>query len=161
MPAAIFVCPYKTGTVNGVQYRYCAMDDFTSQIRADAQFTVRPWDETEILGNQAIVLVRAANATLNTIAAAPGFRRIPVAALDTPLSSLTGPQRTALRDIAVNDCGYPLAELQEALGDLSTVTLRDFLRFLARRRRKPRTVNGVIQVDGAVVTPSDPVTLEV
>lgn len=53
--------------------RYCAMNDFTPEIRADGG----EWSEAEIGGNRAIVKVRADESTLNTIAAEPTFTRLP------------------------------------------------------------------------------------
>ena len=81
MALAWFICPYKrmTRDVGGVPTpvvpptRYCAMDDFTALIRADGG----DWHETEILGDHALVKVRAAPATLTTINGALGFLRFP------------------------------------------------------------------------------------
>ena len=35
MPVAWGICPYKLAGSGSEQYRYCAIDDFTPQIRAD------------------------------------------------------------------------------------------------------------------------------
>lgn len=129
---AWYLVPYKR-TVTGPQPgRYCAMDDFTAQIRADGG----AWSETEILGNMAIVKVRASAETLQLLNAE--FTRIPVDRLKEPLSSLTAGQLTTLRNRIVG-LGYNLAEIREALGDdLSVLTLKDVLRFMASRRQRPR-----------------------
>src|SRR4051812_35504552 len=100
MPVAWFFAPYKKATTKvGDVYRYCAMDDFTLQIVADPEHTGgAPWSECECLGDSAVVKVRASQALLDTINAAPGMLRIPVGRLDDPLSSLTGAQRTAIQN---------------------------------------------------------------
>jgi hypothetical protein len=113
-----------------VPTRYCAMDDFTQQGVA--------WSETEVLGQHAICKVNATGAMLTSIAAANGFQRIPVARLDDPLSSLTNQQKTAIRNRVIA-LGYTIAEIDAELpGDLGQYTLRQLLRFIARRRRKVR-----------------------
>lgn len=149
MALAWFICPYKRknpGVTPPV--RYCAMDDFTTVIRADGG----DWDETEILGNHAIVKVRAASTTLTTINAAAGFIRIPnhVDLSDT-LGDLTAGQRNALHDKAI-ELGYSQAEIDAALpANWAAVTLRQVLNFLATRRLKPRydSNTDAIILDGA------------
>lgn len=145
-----FLCPYKRDTVqfSTSPVRYCAMNDFTTLIKADGG----AWSETEVLGNHAIVKVLANATTLATIAAAPGFTRLPKDLLDSPLSDLTNPQKIALRD-KIESLGYPREEWQADLGaDLGTKTLRDVLRFIAKRRRKPRydSVTDSIALDGPI-----------
>ena len=141
LPGSWFIAPYKTAGVPHI--RYCGMDDFSSIILADGG----QWREVEILGNWCLVKVKATVGTLTTIAGT--YRRIPVSKMDDPLSSLTNAQRTALRTI-VTDAGYTLTELQNALGDLSTTTLGELLRFLASRRITPRydSVSRTIIFDG-------------
>jgi hypothetical protein len=123
------------------------MDEFTEMIRADGG----DWREVEVLGNQAIVKVRASALTLATVAGAAGIRQIPLQLLDDPLSTLTAGQRTAIRDELLA-AGYLLAEVQEAFPNIASATLRDVLRFLARRRLKPRydQVTDSIILDGPV-----------
>lgn len=148
MALAWFIVPYKRRNPGQVPpERYCAMDDFTAQIRADGG----DWDETEILGDAALVKVRAAAATLTTINAAPGFVRIPghVELSDT-LGDLTAGQRQAILD-KLAALGYTSQEIQAALpANWAAVTLRQVLRFAARRRLKPRYDAGsdTIIVDG-------------
>jgi hypothetical protein len=123
------------------------MDDHTAAIRADGG----AWAETEILGNMAIVKVRATAATLTTIADATGFTRLPLSVLDNSLASLSTTQRTAIRN-KLNDMGYSVAEIQARFGsDLSIYTLGDVLRFAASRRLKPRydAATDTIILDGA------------
>lgn len=157
MAVAWFLCPYRHDPNPGNPRRWCAMNEFTAQIRADGG----DWTESEVLGNQAIVKVRATAGTLTTIAAAPGFRRIPLARLDDPLSSLSAAQRTAIRNELLN-AGYTTEEITAALPDLATVTLRQVLRFLASRRREPRydTGTNTIILDGPIVAGLDPDVLE-
>ena len=127
--------------------RYCAMDDFTAQIEADGG----DWTETEVLGGYAIVKVRASAETLTTIAGTAGFYRIPTAALDSTLASLTNAQRTAIRN-RVEAMGYTTEEITAAFPNLRNATLRQVLRFAAGRRRKPRydAVSDAIVLDGEV-----------
>lgn len=144
-----FICTYKrtTGRMPG---RYCAMDDYTPQILADSG----SWSETEVLGGYALVKVRASDATLNTIANDAGFLRIPIALLDTQLSTLTSQQRTAIRD-RLNAMGYSDSEILAALGNnLGQRTLGQVLRFAASRRLKPRydAIQDLIVLDGEIQT---------
>lgn len=141
MPVAWFLAPYKrrAGTIS--PDRYCAMDDYTASAA---------WTETEVLGNRAVVKVRASEVTLAAINADPDFVRLPKDALDDPLSDLSSGQKAALRNLLL-DMGYTLQEIQARFGaDLGDYTLRDVLRFMASRRLKPRhdRVNDTIVLDG-------------
>jgi hypothetical protein len=135
MPIAWFICPYKRGPNIGLgPSRYCAMDDFTNQIITDGG----TWSETEILGNHAIVKVRASDVTLTKIADGQGFVRMPKAVLTEPLSDLGATAKTSIRN-KLTALGYSLSEVRNALGDdLGSKTLADVLRFAAKRRLKPR-----------------------
>ena len=165
MALAWFICTYNRRTpppTPGRATRYCAMDDHTATIRADGG----DWSESEVLGNYALVKVRAAAATLTTIGATAGFYRIPAAAsLTTPLSTLTGGQRTALR-ARLEAMGYDTAEITASLGsNLALRTLGDVLRFAASLRRKPRydAIADEIVMDGDIRTckPIDDVDREI
>lgn len=148
MPVAWYIAPYKPRTGAQMPTRYCAMDDFTAQIFGDGG----TWTESEVLGNRAIVKVRASAGTLTSINAAQGFVRLPKDALGTALSDLTSQQKTALRN-QLTDAGYTLAEIQARFGsDLGAFTLGDVLRFMASRRLKPRYDTGTqtIVCDGDV-----------
>ena len=161
MALAWFICPYKRGPGPDV-VRYCAMDDFTTQIVADGG----TWDETEILGNAALVKVRASTATLTTINGAAGFLRIPNHFdLNDTLGDLTAGQRTEILNEALA-LGYTQAEINAALpANWQAVTLGQVLRFLATRRLKPRYDSGTdsIILDGNVqpVRPVDEVAAAV
>jgi hypothetical protein len=156
MPIGWFFCPYKRRQPRSRPTRYCAMDDFAAQITADGG----AWTEAECLGNHAVVKVRASAASLQTIAGTAGYQYVNAARLDDPLSTLTPGERTALRNFVTNTLGYPLAELQARFpsGDLGDYTLGDVLRFVLRRRLRPRYDKGadVIVVDGPV-QPTRPV----
>lgn len=149
---AWFICPYKR-QIPPIRppTRYCAMQDFSDQINADGG----EWSETEVLGNCALVKVRASAATLTETNQAPEFMRFPKTALSDTLSDLTAGQRQAMKDKLL-EMGYPLAEIREALGDdLMDVTLGDVLRFAARRRREGRYdhMSGNIVFDGRIHRP--------
>jgi len=60
MPIAWFLCPYKIDPGPRRDSRFCAMDDFTSVVRAGGG----DWSEVEIDGNQAVARVRASAQTL-------------------------------------------------------------------------------------------------
>jgi hypothetical protein len=134
MPVGWFLVPYKRRPDVFRVVRYVAIDDLTPAIIADGGV----WSEVEVLGQHAIVKVRAASGTLQDVANLAGVQRIPVARLDDSLSSLTNQQKTAIRN-KVTSLGYSLAELQDRFpNDLGSYTLRELLLFIASRRRKVR-----------------------
>jgi len=150
MAIAWFICSYKRDPGAHRPTRYCAMDDFTTTITEEGG----TWSETEVLGGYALVKVRAEQTTLDTIAGTAGFFRIPIAKLDTQLSSLTTAQRNAIK-ARLEAMGYGVDELTSTLGNnLGQKTLGDVLRFAASRRLKPRydKISDVIVCDGAVQT---------
>ena len=62
------------------------------------------------------------------------FRRLPKNSLDTSLSDLTNPQKTALRNFVLG-LGYTAEEINQALpNNIGTYTLRDVIRFIIKRR---------------------------
>lgn len=143
---AWFLVPYKRQDRHGTPWRNPAIMDYGLMIHEDGG----KWCATEILGDRAIVKVRATPATITILDAAPGFVRLPKDALTAPLSDLTTNQLLTLRDL-VESLGYTRAEWQAKLGtDLSLVTLGDVLRFLATRRKKPRydELTDTIVLDG-------------
>jgi hypothetical protein len=118
MPVAWYIAPYKRDDTADSPTRYCAMDDYTANILASGG----KWTETEILGDRAIVKVRASVAVLQTLNGV--FKRLPKDLLDDSLSSLTTGQKNALRNEAL-DQGYTLAEIQARFGnDLGQYTLK-------------------------------------
>lgn len=147
-----FICPYKRRIGDDIPSRYCAMDDFTPQIiQTDGGY----WSETEVLGNRAIVKVKAEPSTIATIAGTAGFKRLPKDLLNSPLSDLTQGQKTALKD-EILDMGYTSGELSAWFGNdgvnIGNFTLKDVLKKMATRRLKPRYDSGTdtIVLDGAV-----------
>lgn len=156
-----FIADYKRRLGIDSPTRYCAMDDYTVLIRADGGI----WHESEVLGNRAIVKVRAAPSTLTTIAADANIRRLPKDALNISLSDLTTPQKNAIRNELL-DAGYTAQELTARFGaDLGAFTLGDVLRFMASRRLKPRydKPTDTIILDGAIqpVRPIDDIDARV
>lgn len=132
MAIGFYIVPYKRRAGARKPTRYCAIDDYTPNILASGGL----WAEAEILGDRAIVKVRASAAILQTLNGV--FKRLPKDSLDTSLADLSSGQKTALRN-ELQDQGYSLAEIQARFGnDLGQFTLRDVLRFMATRRRKPR-----------------------
>ena len=129
-----FIVPYGRKTIGGALVRYPKIDDFTGQITAAGGF----WSESEVLGDCAVVKVRAPQAGIDQLDAQPGFIKIPVEHLDDPLSSLTATKKTQIRN-KLESMGYSLAEIQADLGtDLGTKTLRELLLFITKRRMRPR-----------------------
>ena len=132
-----FIVPYKRRVDIPLPERYPEIDDYTAEIESYSG----TWSETEVLGDFAIVKVRAPVAVLNALADVPGFKRLPKDRLDDPLSDLSTQVLKRIRDI-LEDMGYPLAEIKERFGpnidDLLAYTLRDVLKFATRRRLKPR-----------------------
>lgn len=150
-----YIVPYKRREAGpwgvGPPARYCAMDDYTMQIIYTYDGA---WAETEILGNRAIVKVRAPQAVLDFLDSVPGFRRLPKDRLDDSLADLPTAVKSAIRDELL-DMGYTLDEIHDRFGaDLGQYTLRDVLRFAARRRLKPRynPADDTIYMDGEVQT---------
>lgn len=148
MAVAWFFCKYNRRDIGGRPGRYCAMDDFTTLIRADGG----DWSESEVLGNYALVKVRAEEATLVTINAAVDFTRVPRhTALSDTLSTLTAGEKTFLKNLIL-DMGYTNAEILAALGsDIGSHTLGQVLRFITTRRHAPRydAASDTITMDGA------------
>ena len=147
MAVGWFIAPYVRRPHPDRVIRYCVIDDLTAAIAASGG----AWAEVEVLGQHAIVKVRASNAVLTQVAGLTGVQRIPVARLDDQLSSLTNAQKNAIRN-KVTALGYTLAELRERFpNDLGTYTLRELLLFVARRRRKVRydEASDTIVDDGA------------
>jgi hypothetical protein len=156
MAYAWFICPYKRrdriiGSVHKVG-RYCAMDDFTTQIRSDGG----DWSESEVLGNHALVKVRANDVTIAAIAATTGFIRLSAKwTLSDTLGDLTAVQHTTVNNKLLS-LGYTQAEIDTAMGatlaQWRTKTFEQLLDLVATRRLKPRYIEATdtIVCDGAV-----------
>lgn len=147
MPIAWYIVPYKRDTsYTGplLASRYCEIEEHRGSLDAVAY--------VQILGNRAIVKLRAPAGVLTTLNGL--FKRLPKNALNDPLSDLSGAVKVALRDEAL-DQGYTLQEIQARFGnDLGAYTLGDVLRFMAKRRRQPRfdVETDTIILDGEIVT---------
>jgi len=131
-----FICGYKTGPgrLGANSCRTCMMDDYTAQIRADGG----KWSETEVLGNFALVKAKAYKPTMLAIGNDPRFTRIPLTMLNDLLLNLPTELRQHLKDLLLA-MGYTIGEIVDALGgDISVITLGQFLRFATTRRLKPR-----------------------
>lgn len=157
MPTAWGICPMRVAGTPPEQYRYCAIEDFRAQITADGGDA----HYAEILGDHAVVKVRASTATLLSIDATPGFVRIPRhVGLDEPLSDLTANEKTVLQNKLLS-LGYTAGQLQNALGgDLGTKTLRDLLRFAASRWRRPKRIVADVTEFETTDWPSNPRPVE-
>lgn len=151
MPLAWFICPYKRdpSAASPRVRRYCSIADANESIVADGG----AWAETEILGDAALVKVRASNATLAQVNQLAGVVRIPNhTALTDTLGDLTAGQRNAILTKLLT-LGYAQQEIAAALpADWTAVTLGQVLRFAATRRLKPRYDAALdrIVLDGAV-----------
>ena len=132
MAIAWFIVPYKRRPNERHPTRYCAIDDYTPEIYAAGG----AWTETEVLGNRAIVKVRATDAQITALAGV--YKRIPLSRLADLLSTLAPAQRGAIYNELI-DMGYTADEIRATLGsDLSLRTLLQVFRFIASRRHKPR-----------------------
>jgi len=129
-----YIVPYKIRDfrVMGIRPRYPEMDDYTTQINA----ADGAWAEVEVLGNRAIVKLRAPSNILSI--ADTVFKRLPKDLLDGTLSDLPTAAKTALKN-EILDQGYTLKEIKDRFGnDLGDYTLRQVLKFMATRRKTPR-----------------------
>jgi len=141
-----YIVPYEIIREPGLTYRRVAICRYSQQIKASGG----QWTETEVLGDRAIVKVRASQAVLdglNTV-----FLRVPKERLDDPLADLPLAVKQKIKN-EILDMGYTLQGLQERFPqDLGQYTLRDVLTFMASRRLKPRYVEAEdnIYVDGIV-----------
>lgn len=135
MPVAFFIGQYERITPHGLALaaRRPTILAFQPQIEADAG----DLRIAEFLGGRWLAKVRASAATLTAIDGAAGIFRLPLAALDNPLSSLTNGQRTAIRNEALA-AGYTSTEINAAFPNLADATLGQVLRFFLTRRLKPR-----------------------
>ena len=112
--------------------RYCQIDDYSPQIYAAGGH----WMETEILGNRALVKLRAPVNIQNN--AKNNYKKMPVENLDVPLTNLPTAQKQALR-AELLDMGYTEEDVYARFGDdLSIYTLREVFTFMAQKRKEER-----------------------
>jgi hypothetical protein len=131
---------------------YCAVGDYTTQIQADGG----DWSNTEVLGGYNIVKVKASDTTLTMLDGL--FLRVPVALLDSNLSSLTAAQKNRVHT-TLNDMGYSDADIVAVLGNFNNIgqkTLRQLFNFVASRRQVARynAATDSVIYDGAIVVPT-------
>ena len=129
-----YIIPYKRQLPNSGPFpvRYCEIDDYTSEIYAAGG----AWTETEILGDRAIVKLRAPDAFQTQATAL--WKRLPKDRIDDSLSDLSNAAKKKIRD-EILDQGYTIQQINDRLpNDFGTYTLRQVLHFMATKRRKPR-----------------------
>lgn len=138
-------------------HRQCDMNRHNSLIFADGG----TWGESECLGDQALVKVRASDATLATIGGTPGFLRIlSKIDLSEAMTDLTAGQRNVITNRLLN-MGYIQSEIDQRMGS-SLAQWRqkvfgDLLDMIATRRMKPLSLNnGVLVFSTEAVVPERP-----
>ena len=137
LPTSWYISAYKRKLlefeqITGSPCRYVALYDYIDVIRADGGKA----QEIEILGNRALVKVKASESTLQLLE--NEYVRLPLSDLDDSLSSLTDKEIAGLRD-ELMAMGYDTQEIEETVGaDLRLITLKDYLEMTVKRRRKPR-----------------------
>jgi hypothetical protein len=134
---AWYIAPYKRWerAPKSRPTRICAMDDYTDQIiKKDGG----NWREVEILGNRAVVKVKAETTTLATLDSV--FLRIPGKELNDSLATVDASKKTSIV-AQIADMGYSDTEVRAKFGvqkDLTQFKLKDVLEFMATRRFIPR-----------------------
>lgn len=162
-----YLIPYVVGfRADGSPYRYVAIDALTTQIWNDNGYAVNDgtqgpfWAESEVLGNVAVVKVRASAATHAEIAALPGAFQFPGVNLTDPLTPLTAQQSLAITS-KLESLGYTAQEIFSHLPHvLNTYELGALLAVVALRRLQPSGWDPVGQqfvLDGPV-QPVVPIT---
>lgn len=139
MATTWFIVPYTrkieaNGERPGSATRWADLNNHQDIIDTDAG----AWAEVEVLGNRAVVKVRASQATLDTLAGL--YLRIPLTALTMQLNQLTQAQRNRIHT-ELNDMGYTDPEIVSKLGAINNIgqrTLGEVLRFAATRRQVAR-----------------------
>src|SRR5512139_3989668 len=108
MAYAWFICPYiVVHPTPNEKERQCAMNNFNAQIFGEGG----AWDETEVLGDAALVKVRASEGLLTTIQNATGFVRVLTRwTLSDLLSDLTTAQRNGIQNKLLS-MGYSQSEI--------------------------------------------------
>ncbi len=143
---AWYIAPYKIreNTPDGLNNeRYCAMDDYTDKIIYEDKGN---WSETEVLGNRAVVKVKASASTLTILDSI--FERMPKDGLEDSLTAVSVTDKTALKDEVLN-MGYSNIEWDEEFpNNLGTYKLKNILHFYTKRRLKPRFDGNKIIIDG-------------
>lgn len=141
MSVAWFFVPYRVtqNPQNGRLRRSPAVKEFAARIRAEGG--AYKW--VECFGNHAIARVRASDALLDEINAAPGVVRVPARFLDLSqqLGDLSNAERNTLNTFLVNRLGFTQPEINAAVGSTNGQwrqrTLRQVLNFCRSRWRRP------------------------
>ena len=146
MPIGWYITPYKMFP-QALGYpdrtRYCAMNDYTDLIINTDKGN---WSETEVLGDRAVVKVKASASTLAVLDGV--FTRLPKNGLEDSLVTVATGDKTALKSEGL-DMGYTDIEWDTDFpNDLGTYQLKDVLHFYTKRRLKPRWDGSKIVIDG-------------
>lgn len=143
-----YIAPYNITTRDVSSFpnnvRYCAMKDYNNIIRADGG----TWSETEVLGDRAVVKVRASSLTLSILDGV--FTRMPKDEIEDSLAAVSIADKAVLK-VEGLDMGYTNTEWEKDFpNNLGTYQLKDVLNFYTKRRLKPRYdyVAKTIKVDG-------------
>lgn len=141
-----YIAPYKMFDPailgNPDRTRYCAMMDYSPQIKSDGG----KWSETEVLGDRAVVKVRASQTTLTFLDGV--FTRMPKDDTEDLLSSVSIGGKASLK-IEGLDMGYTNTEWEKEFpNNLGTYKLKEVLHFYTKRRLKPRWDGSKIVIDG-------------
>lgn len=127
---AWYIAPYKRRENSHRPTRYCAMDDYTQQIIYKDGGN---WSETEVLGDRAIVKVKAEEKTIETLDTV--FKRLPVDSLDSGLTTKTAEVKTSISS-ELADMGYKSSDTSKV--NLDTCKAVDLLKVMATKRLAPR-----------------------
>ena len=139
---AWYIAPYKIRLYDS-QFRYCAIDDYTDLIINTDKGN---WSESEVLGNRAVVKVKASASTLIILDSV--FERMPKDGLEDSLVTVAIGDKAALKNEGL-DMGYSNIEWDEEFpNNLGTYKLKDILHFYTKRRLKPRWDGTKIVIDG-------------
>lgn len=137
-----YVIPYVRKTNAPRPSRYVAINTYSTQIKSyDGK-----WQEIEVLGDRALVKVRAPQVVHTQLDAI--YKQFPTTNLDDTIPS---ENRESFKNELL-DMGYTLEEIQEDFND-GAPTLRDWVKVATKRRRKPRYDSQLdeIIVDGDIV----------
>lgn len=132
MPIAWYIVPY----VRVIPPPAGLLAARTLALNVDAPQLAGKWREVETLGNRAIVKINVGAGVLSQLDAA--YKRLPKDRLDDALSDLPNGVKNALRN-EVLDMGYTAQEVNNRFPNgVGDFTLRQVLKFMASKRRKPR-----------------------
>ncbi len=154
MPIGFYIVPYSFATKldkkGNVIFAYRRVDLCKYQEQFETYGVV--WHEVEILGNRAIVKIKASQDILESLDIE--YKRLPKDKLNASLADLSQAAKDKIKNELI-DMGYSLGEIKARFGndvEFANYTLKDVLKFMAQRRKKPRNItdsNGVI-IDIAV-----------